>query len=109
AMKTPRSIFIRLSHGARHHAKKASNNPKTAKTAYFLERQLDEVFGAFPLTEDGIPSRLTSGEQGLFVIGYHQQRASFFRKRDASPSESLLPENNPAAADGTASFAEGSP
>jgi hypothetical protein len=36
----------------------------------------------------GFPAFLPLPEQGLFVLGYHQQRAEFFRRRQGSADSS---------------------
>jgi hypothetical protein len=40
----------------------------------------------------GFPAFLPLPEQGLFTLGYHQQRAEFFRKRDTAAGAAVTDE-----------------
>lgn len=74
ASATPRAVFTRLLRSARHHARKAEDEPSTAKTARWLDRQIDEIASRFDPARNGFPPHLGLEQQGLFVLGYHQQR-----------------------------------
>ena len=78
ASATPSVVFPRLLKGFRHHARKAKDREDAARRASFLERQADEVLTALAT----FPAYLTLEEQGLFVLGYHHQRHSFFQTRE---------------------------
>lgn len=82
ASATPRAVFIRLLKNARHHARKALDEPKTAGTARWLERQIDEVAAPFDPQQNGFPAHLDLQQQGLFVLGYHQQRHWLWQSKD---------------------------
>lgn len=82
ASATPRAVFVRLLKNARHHARKALGEPQTAGTARWLERQIDEVVAPFDPKQNGFPAHLDLQQQGLFVLGYHQQRHWFWQSKD---------------------------
>jgi CRISPR-associated protein Csd1 len=92
ASAAPRAVFTRLLRNARHHARKATDEPSTAGTARWLEGQLDAIVVHFDVKGIGFPAFLDLEQQGLFVLGYHQQRHELWRKRDVSAA------NPPAAA-----------
>jgi CRISPR-associated protein Csd1 len=74
ASATPRAVFTRLLKNARHHASKAKDDPQMSGTAGWLERQIDEIASRFDPKHNGFPAYLDLVQQGLFVLGYHQQR-----------------------------------
>jgi CRISPR-associated protein Csd1 len=78
ASATPRSVFTRLLKGARHHARKAARDGKRGVRR--LETLIDEIADCFSPDKGGLPARLSLEEQGLFVLGYHQQRHALFQK-----------------------------
>jgi CRISPR-associated protein Csd1 len=87
ASVTPRGVFTRLLRNARHHARKALEEPKRRGTARWLDSQVDEIASHFDVRNNGFPAFLDIEQQGLFVLGYHQQRHEFSRKRDSRPAE----------------------
>jgi CRISPR-associated protein Csd1 len=82
ASATPRAVFTRLLRNARHHARKAREDAATGGTARWLEGQLDAIIAHFDVANNGFPAFLDLEQQGLFVVGYHQQRYDLWRKRD---------------------------
>lgn len=74
ASATPKAVFTRLLKNARHHARKAFDDERTAGTARWLDKLIDEITASFDPGRNGFPAYLTLEEQGLFVLGYHQQR-----------------------------------
>lgn len=75
ASAAPRGVFVRILKNARHHARKAKDaDPPAPARAIWLERQLDDIADRFDPRHNGFPAALTLEEQGLFVLGYHQQR-----------------------------------
>lgn len=101
ACATPQAVFPRLLRMEVHHFRKAREG-KWGGSARWLHSLIDslaewlvgEVNGMQPNegTEaflrrsagrslSGFPAFLPLSEQGLFTLGYHQQRAEFFRKR----------------------------
>jgi CRISPR-associated protein Csd1 len=79
ASATPGAVFPRLLKNFRHHARKAKDGDKAAVGwAVRLEKESDRLLE--PL--QGFPSFLPLDQQGLFVLGYHHQRHSFFQSRE---------------------------
>ncbi|RMH19603.1 MAG: type I-C CRISPR-associated protein Cas8c/Csd1, partial [Acidobacteria bacterium] len=81
ASAAPRAVFVRLLKNARHHASKAKDDDRTRGTARWLERQIDELADRFDPKHNGFPAHLSLEEQGLFILGYHQQRHAFFQSK----------------------------
>jgi CRISPR-associated protein Csd1 len=82
----PRAVFVRLLKGARHHAKKSKDEPKTRGTAQWLESQLDCIAFRFNPKQDGFPTSLSLEDQGLFVLGYHHQRHVLWMSKEQRSS-----------------------
>jgi CRISPR-associated protein Csd1 len=74
ASATPRAVFLRLTKNARHHVRKAKDDPRQRGAVFLLERLFDEVLDHFPVEAGGIPAHLDLQSQGLFILGYHQMR-----------------------------------
>jgi len=89
ASASPRSVFTRLLKNARHHARKAKDDDQSAGTARWLDSQLDEIASRFDPAHNGFPAYLDLEQQGLFVLGYHQQRHWLWLSREKR--ESLRP------------------
>lgn len=70
ASATPITVFPRLIRGAQPHVSKA-------KRGRFFDMKIQEIVQ--PLA--GFPSHLTLEEQGLFALGYYQQRQAYFAKK----------------------------
>lgn len=83
ASAAPRAAFIRLHKGARNHARKAKDDDAKAKTAHWLERLLDELNSHFDPAQGGYPPHLSLEQQGLFILGYHQQRHWLWQSKAA--------------------------
>ncbi len=102
ACATPQAVFPRLLKTEVHHFRKAREG-HAGGTAVWLHRQVSDIasllvgqsngmnegetIDAFLARNAGRPVRglpafLPLPEQGLFTLGYHQQRAEFFRRRD---------------------------
>lgn len=87
ASATPQAVFPRLLKNARHHARKAADTPQEG-AAIWLDRQLDEIAFALKVErraygpDAGFPSHLSLEQQGLFVLGYHQQRHWLWMKKE---------------------------
>ncbi|CAN5195409.1 type I-C CRISPR-associated protein Cas8c/Csd1 [soil metagenome] len=82
ASASPRAVFTRLLKNARHHARKGKDDEKTSGTARWLDTQLDEIASRFDPTNNGFPAYLDLEQQGLFVLGYHQQRHWLWLSKD---------------------------
>jgi CRISPR-associated protein Csd1 len=89
ASATPQAVFPRLLKNARHHARKGADEPKTAGTAIWLDRQIDGILAVLGVKKQlngapfrGFPAHLALDQQGLFVLGYHQQRHWLWMKKE---------------------------
>jgi CRISPR-associated protein Csd1 len=104
ACATPQAAFPRLLKMEIHHYRKARDGGR-ASTARWLHRQIDDIAAALVSASNGLregesiegfmrrsvgrplvgfPSFLPLPEQGLFTLGYHQQRAALFTKRPSA-------------------------
>jgi len=104
ACATPQTVFPRLLKTEVHHFRKAREG-RAAGAARWLHRQIDGLASSLVGAGNGMQTgegveefiRRTAGrslvgfpafmslpEQGLFVLGYHQQRAEFYTKRDVA-------------------------
>lgn len=99
ASATPRAVFVRLLRGAQNHARKAQDEPKTRGTVRWLKSQIDEISDRFDPKHNGFPAFLPLEDQGMFILGYHQQRHALWSKRDSADStpDAIGSENNVAA------------
>jgi CRISPR-associated protein Csd1 len=70
ASATPQSVFPRLLRLAQHHIAKA-------EYGYISDKNIAEIMENITV----FPSHLNLQEQGLFAIGYYQQRNALYRKR----------------------------
>ncbi len=74
ASAAPRSVFVRLLKNARHHVRKAKDDPTKGGIVFLLDRLVDELASHFDPKHNGFPPHLDLEQQGLFVLGYHQMR-----------------------------------
>jgi len=98
ASATPRAVFVRLLRNAKHHERKAQDDPKRAGFAVRLKRDVDEIASRFNPKENGFPAFLPLEEQALFILGYHQQRHALWTRRggdEAAPA--VAPDTPPSA------------
>jgi CRISPR-associated protein Csd1 len=84
AMATPSMVFPRLMKLSHHHLRKLSG--KNSGRAVNLDKLKDQILGRFQT----LPRILQLEDQGMFIIGYHHQRAEFFRKKDQSATTDLI-------------------
>jgi CRISPR-associated protein Csd1 len=82
ASATPKAVFVRLMKNARHHVRKAKDNPESGGMVFRLERIIDELADRFDPKNNGFPAHLELDQQGLFVLGYHQMRKWLWMTRD---------------------------
>lgn len=76
AMGAPSLVFPRLLKLSRHHLGKMQEKGLVT----VREKQMDEILGRF--NAGGLPRTQTLEQQGVFILGYHHQRAKFFEKKD---------------------------
>lgn len=74
ASSTPAVVFPRLLRLSVHHASKSG--------AGWLEGAKGRIISQLP--SEQFPQILSLEDQGLFAVGYYQQREKFFEKRDAT-------------------------
>ncbi len=89
ASATPQAVFPRLLKNARHHARKAADDSRSTGLARWLEHEIDEIIAPLGVEQHrqglpytGFPPHLPLDQQGLFVLGYHQQRHWLRMSRD---------------------------
>lgn len=90
ASSTPATVFPTLLRLKNAHLRKLADGE-----AANLERQLGEICGSVeqPALRD-FPRQLDLHEQGLFALGYYQQRQSFFAPRAGRPETTNDTENS---------------
>lgn len=79
ASASPSVVFPRLMKNLRHHARKVKDDETKRGRGRWLEGLVDEVVNKI----DHFPSHLSIDDQGLFIIGFHHQRAAFWEKRES--------------------------
>ena len=89
ASATPATIMCRLLRGVRHHLSKVKK--EKPGLARWYEDLLNEICNNFAAPETAFPSSLSLQEQGLFSLGYYQQRADLFKRKEASLEASAAP------------------
>jgi len=80
ASAAPATIMSRLLRGVRHHLSKVKSETEGYEVRY--EKLLDQICGNFETPETAFPKALTLQQQGMFSLGYYQQRADLFKKKD---------------------------
>jgi CRISPR-associated protein Csd1 len=81
ALAAPALVFPRLMKLSHHHLGKIGGN--NAGRRVNLDKLVDEIVGR---VDSCFPRTQPLAEQGIFIIGYHHQRAAFFAKKDAVAS-----------------------
>lgn len=76
AATRPAVVFPKLLSLSQHHLAKLED-----KTAYFMDREVTEILG---MMGSVFPSHLTLKEQGVFMLGYYQQKNQRFEKKAAA-------------------------
>ncbi|MCF8025678.1 MAG: type I-C CRISPR-associated protein Cas8c/Csd1 [Desulfobacteraceae bacterium] len=77
ASASPGSVFPRLLKNMRNHIRKAKDSDQKRGTAFWLDKQADEIMSG--ITE--FPGFLPIEQQGLFILGYHHQRNDLWKKK----------------------------
>ena len=79
ASTTPARVFPILEHLTNHHLKKLAGENPGLKTYY--EKQMTKLMGKLDASK-GIPKILDAEEQGMFILGYHQQTQARYEKKE---------------------------
>lgn len=72
AATTPARVYPQLLKLAQHHISKSEYGPR-------IDRQVQEVIGR--LGDEGFPKTLGFDDQGMFYIGYYQQKQAFYQRK----------------------------
>jgi CRISPR-associated protein Csd1 len=83
ACATPGSVFPVLLRLSQHHISKA-------EYGYTSDRRIQDLLSLLEVAQNPFPAHLTLDEQGLFILGYYQQRAAFFVKTNQSEKPALV-------------------
>lgn len=81
ACATPKLAFPTLLKLNRHHL------AKDEKWGWRYEKQIGELADMLDANNDPYPARLTLEEQGLFILGYYQQKQARYTKKAESEKE----------------------
>ena len=76
AATRPAVVFPKLLSLSQHHLAKLDD-----KTAFFMDKEVTEIIGMMGRV---FPSHLTLKEQGVFMLGYYQQKNQRFEKKAAA-------------------------
>jgi CRISPR-associated protein Csd1 len=74
ACATPARVFPVLLRLSQHHMSKA-------EYGYASDRRLGDILDKLDVEHQPFPSNLSLEEQGVFVLGYYQQRNAFYEKK----------------------------
>ena len=77
ASATPGQVFHMLLKNAANHTAKLRKDPERKGLGYYYEEIIMELVNRL----DNFPPPMRAEEQGLFMIGYYQQRKAFFTKK----------------------------
>lgn len=90
ASSTPLLVFVNLEKGLeQHYLKKAlRRKPKSAKWVYGQILEIKKLYNTARLPGDSYPSRLSTVDQGLFMIGYHVQKGNFMLPKSKGGGDS---------------------
>ncbi|MDD2218912.1 MAG: type I-C CRISPR-associated protein Cas8c/Csd1 [Desulfoplanes sp.] len=78
ASATPGQVFHMLLKNAANHTAKLRKDPEKKGRAFHYDTMIQDIMNAF----SDFPTTMSSGEQGLFMIGYYHQRKDFFTKKN---------------------------
>lgn len=86
ASASPGSVFPRLLKNMRNHIRKAKDSDQKRGTAFWLDKQADEIMSG--ITE--FPAFLPIEQQGMFILGYHHQRNDLWKKKSEKETDLSL-------------------
>lgn len=82
ACASPVTVFPRLLRLSQHHLAKLPTRNKI-----WYEKLQSQIMDHLPGDTRPFPANLSLDDQGLFVLGYYHQRASFFKSRKSAVSD----------------------
>lgn len=85
ASSTPAAVFPNL-------LRLSSSHTSKSKYGDYREREKAEILSTFDPAEGGFPTQLNLQEQGLFFLGYYQQKEDFYTKKEVAEMQQLEPE-----------------
>lgn len=77
ACAAPASVFPILLRLSQHYTQKAEYGRS-------YDRRIQDLLNLLDLEKNPFPAHLTLDEQGIFILGYYQQRAAFYVSKSAS-------------------------
>jgi CRISPR-associated protein Csd1 len=94
AIANPRAALLTGRRDSIAWLRKLRNSAKKKGAAARHEKELDALYALLDVTTD-LPARTTLGQQSLFLLGYHHQRAHHFAAaRAARPTPTDTPDND---------------
>lgn len=85
ASTTPARVFPGILRNTQNHLAKIGKGSKGR--GVYLDKLIGEIIDAIDGDADAIPATLSIEEQGMFYIGYYQQRQAFFTKKAKDTDE----------------------
>lgn len=78
ACASPASVFPILLRLSQHHISRAEYGRNS-------DRRIQDILELLDVQKNPFPAHLTLDAQGIFVLGYYHQKASFYRPRNQNP------------------------
>ena len=103
ASTTPARVIQPLLRNCQAHLAAIRKDGGKAWLSTRLERELDEIVGRLMPGNEGFPKTLDSDDQGLFFIGYYQERCALWEKSEKENSAGAI---DSTSADGSSNLAE---
>lgn len=101
ASATPASVFGVLLRNAQNHVSKMRRDNSKRGLAYYFDRRIGEIAQRFS-ADKGFPRTLSLEEQGLFALGFYQEKNRPTKKDDAEPPAPEAPGTSPDLSGATA-------
>lgn len=86
ACATPATVFPVLLRLSQHHIAKADYG-------YASDRRIQQLLDLLDIDKSPFPARLTLDEQGIFILGYYQQRAAFYTRNNGQEADAAPDDN----------------
>lgn len=103
ASTTPARVIQPLLRNCQAHLAAIRKDGGKAWLSTRLERELDEIVGRLMPGNEGFPKTLDSDDQGLFFIGYYQERCALWEKSEKENSAGAI---DSTSNDGSSNLAE---